>query len=105
MLYYVSIYISACCFEGCQVTVVAVSFSLKKTVGGFTFSSGQSKSHMLPVFAGQGCVFANKKYFFQICSLTPFVSDSMVVMIGVNLVLLAARIQMRKKRKKSQQTG
>jgi len=29
----------------------------------------------------------------------------MVVMIGVNLVLLAARIQMRKKRKKSQQPG
>jgi len=33
MLYYVSIYISACCFEGCQVTVVAVSFSLEETVG------------------------------------------------------------------------
>ena len=72
---------------------------------GFTASSGQSRSHMLPVYVGQGCVFANTKYFFQICSLIPFVSDLMVVMIGVNLVLLAARIQMRKKRKKSQQPG
>jgi len=60
---------------------------------------------MLPVYVGQGCVFANTKYFFLICSLIPFVSDLMVVMIGVNLVLLAARIQMRKKRKTSQQPG
>ena len=60
---------------------------------------------MLPVYVGQVSVIVNTKSFFQVCSLIPFVSDLMVVMIGVNLVLLAARIQMRKKRKKSQQPG
>jgi hypothetical protein len=34
-----------------------------------------------------------------------FVAGLMVVMIAVNLVLLVARIQMRKKRKRSQQPG
>jgi hypothetical protein len=34
-----------------------------------------------------------------------FVADLMVLMIAVNLVLLVARIQMRKKKKKSQQPG
>jgi hypothetical protein len=34
-----------------------------------------------------------------------FVADLMVLMIAVNLVLLVARIQMRKKKKKSQQLG
>jgi hypothetical protein len=59
--------------------------------------------HRVLVYVRQCDEFANK-YFGKFIMLL-YVAGLMTVMNAVNLVFLAARIQMRKKRKRSQQPG